>query len=67
MRIEPEIRVPIPAHAPVNVIQMMWLFNPNSGEHFYTGNAQKKAILVRAGWKTKVSVSAQRKLTDLSE
>lgn len=31
----------------------MWrLYNPNSGEHFYTGNAKERDMLVRIGWKS---------------
>lgn len=30
----------------------MWrLYNPNSGEHFYTGNTAERDHLVRVGWK----------------
>ena len=30
---------------------MYRLYNPNSGEHFYTKDASEKSTLVRAGWK----------------
>lgn len=29
---------------------MYRLYNPNSGEHFYTGSVQEKTVLVEAGW-----------------
>lgn len=29
---------------------MYRLYNPNSGEHFYTGSAEERAMLVEAGW-----------------
>ena len=32
-------------------VDMLRLYNPNSGEHFYTGNASEKDSLVGAGWK----------------
>ena len=32
-------------------ITMYRLYNPNSGEHFYTKDASEKSTLVRAGWK----------------
>lgn len=31
-------------------IEMHRLYNPNSGEHFYTGNAGEKDALVKLGW-----------------
>ena len=31
--------------------QMHRLYNPNSGEHFYTSKASEKDVLVKAGWK----------------
>lgn len=31
-------------------VDMLRLYNPNSGEHFYTGNASEKDSLVAAGW-----------------
>lgn len=30
---------------------MYRLYNPNSGEHFYTANPAEKANLVKVGWK----------------
>jgi len=32
-------------------VDMLRLYNPNSGEHFYTASAEEKNILVSAGWK----------------
>ena len=32
-------------------IRMLRLYNPNSGEHFYTGNEAEKRDLIIAGWK----------------
>ena len=31
-------------------VEMHRLYNPNSGEHFYTGNVAEKDFLVEAGW-----------------
>lgn len=36
---------------PENTVQMYRVYNPNSGEHFYTQNAAEKNILVSKGWK----------------
>lgn len=36
---------------PANSVQMYRLYNPNSGEHFYTQNAAEKNNLVSKGWK----------------
>lgn len=36
---------------PANSIQMYRLYNPNSGEHFYTQNVAEKNNLVSKGWK----------------
>lgn len=33
-----------------STVDMLRLYNPNSGEHFYTGNASEKDSLVNAGW-----------------
>ena len=32
-------------------IEMHRLYNPNSGEHFYTGSIEEKDFLVKAGWR----------------
>ena len=32
-------------------VPMFRMYNPNSGEHFYTGSEEERAILVKAGWK----------------
>ena len=32
-------------------VDMLRLYNPNSGEHFYTASKIEKEILVKAGWK----------------
>ncbi|MFV0528560.1 MAG: MBL fold metallo-hydrolase [Lachnospiraceae bacterium] len=37
--------------AGVKVLQMLRLYNPNNGEHFYTVSAAEKRNLVTAGWK----------------
>ncbi|MCR4951015.1 MAG: leucine-rich repeat protein [Solobacterium sp.] len=42
---------PTPTAAPVIKIAMYRLYNPNSYEHFYTGNAKEKDALVKMGWK----------------
>ncbi len=36
---------------PTNKVTMFRLYNPNSGEHFYTGNETEKTDLVKAGWR----------------
>ena len=35
----------------VKTVDMLRLYNPNSGEHFYTASAAEKDNLVKAGWK----------------
>ena len=35
----------------IKVIEMHRLYNPNSWEHFYTGNTAEKDALVKLGWK----------------
>ena len=35
----------------VRSVPMFRMYNPNSGEHFYTGSAEERQILVDAGWK----------------
>ena len=32
-------------------VPMFRMYNPNSGEHFYTGSEEEREILVKAGWK----------------
>lgn len=34
----------------VGTVEMHRLYNPNSGEHFYTGNVAEKDFLVESGW-----------------
>ncbi len=49
-RTEPE-PTPTPTPTPsTETIQMYRMYNPNSGEHFYTGNEQEKDMLVKTGW-----------------
>ena len=48
---EPEDPVdPVDPEDPVELIEMHRLYNPNSGEHFYTGNVAEKDHLVEVGW-----------------
>ena len=35
----------------IKAVEMHRLYNPNSGEHFYTGNAKEKDELVKLGWR----------------
>ena len=42
---------PTPSPAPAGTIAMYRMYNPNSGEHFYTGNEKERAQLVSVGWK----------------
>ena len=35
----------------IPVVEMQRLYNPNSGEHFYTASKAEKENLVKAGWK----------------
>ena len=35
----------------VSTVNMYRLYNPNSGEHFYTANAVEKSNLVKLGWR----------------
>ena len=44
---EPDLPTPTPSE---DTVQMYRMYNPNSGEHFYTGNAQEREILVNTGW-----------------
>jgi hypothetical protein len=39
-----------PTPGPAEKIRMLRLYNPNTGEHFYTGNEKEKDFLVTAGW-----------------
>ena len=49
--------IPLPAPTgepdpfPLNAREMYRMYNPNSGEHFYTGSAQERDTLKDAGWK----------------
>lgn len=40
-----------PNTTPVNSVQMYRVYNPNSGEHFYTQNVAEKNNLVSKGWR----------------
>ena len=42
---------PTPAPSSETSMEMHRLYNPNSGEHFYTGDAVEKNALVKLGWK----------------
>ncbi len=46
--VEPEN--PEDPEEPAKTIEMHRLYNPNSGEHFYTGNVEEKDHLVELGW-----------------
>ena len=37
--------------AETKTVEMHRLYNPNSGEHFYTANTKEKTDLVGFGWK----------------
>ena len=41
---------PTDPNEPAKTIDMFRLYNPNSGEHFYTGNEDEKDHLVSLGW-----------------
>lgn len=41
----------LPDYIPENSSAMFRLYNPNSGEHFYTASAGERANLVRHGWR----------------
>jgi len=45
-----QIKVTVTGEEGSNV-QMLRLYNPNSGEHFYTASVKEKEDLVKAGWK----------------
>ena len=36
---------------PIQLVEMVRLYNPNSGEHFYTADEAEKADLIKRGWK----------------
>ena len=42
---------PVNPEDPVELIEMHRLYNPNSGEHFFTGNVKEKDYLIELGWK----------------
>ncbi len=42
---------PLAAMADDNTVDMYRLYNPNSGEHFYTGSKYERASLLFVGWK----------------
>ena len=42
---------PSPTADPEAAISMYRMYNPNSGEHFYTGNEAEKNALKQSGWK----------------
>ena len=39
-----------PSIAPIDKAMMYRLYNPNSGEHFYTGSIEERTNLIIAGW-----------------
>ena len=41
-----------PAQPASDTVTMWRLYNPNSGEHFYTGNTAERDHLVHVGWKS---------------
>ncbi len=41
----------VPESTRTTTIVMYRMYNPNSGEHFYTSSLKEKDILVKAGWK----------------
>ncbi|MBO6115473.1 MAG: bacterial Ig-like domain-containing protein, partial [Lachnospiraceae bacterium] len=47
---EPAPTVPEPSSPDAGFVDMYRLYNPNSGEHFYTSNAGERDHLVSAGW-----------------
>ena len=49
---EPETPVPPVEEEPeeIETVPMYRLYNPNSGEHFYTGSIEERDNLVAAGW-----------------
>ena len=41
---------PVKPEEPAKTVDMYRLYNPNSGEHFYTASAGEKDTLVKVGW-----------------
>lgn len=50
-RVTSELREAQEACGYLQPIEMQRLYNPNSGEHFYTADTQERDILVSKGWK----------------
>ena len=46
-----KIKLTVKTPAEMEPVQMLRLYNPNSGEHFYTAKAAEKNALVTYGWK----------------
>ena len=46
----PNVLSPTMVHAEEDVVAMYHLYNPNSGEHFYTNDPAEKERNVKAGW-----------------
>ncbi len=44
------VEEPLEAMGTLETVDMYRLYNPNSGEHFYTGNWEERASLVEIGW-----------------
>ncbi|MDO4536978.1 MAG: InlB B-repeat-containing protein, partial [Coriobacteriales bacterium] len=40
-----------PSPSPATALQMWRLYNPNSGEHFYTASAGERDLVIAAGWR----------------
>ena len=48
----PVVAVPTPEKEPAaGQINMYRMYNPTSGEHFYTGSKKERNTLIKAGWK----------------
>ena len=47
---DPTTTTPTDAPAPAGTVNMYRLYNPNSGEHFYTSNQGERDVLIRLGW-----------------
>lgn len=47
---DPVTPTPTPGPAPITKVTMHRLYNPNSGEHFYTASDNEKNTLARIGW-----------------
>ena len=45
-----EYNEPMDGAYPKHTVEMHRLYNPNSGEHFYTGNLSEKDSLINEGW-----------------